>query len=395
MKRPRRTLILACVLCLCALGVLPGAVRRSSAEPDAQSTEAKARLEEIRARIATVTHRLAEQLKERDALLAKLRAADLDMTAKRQTLDALRAAAGAAVRRRTQLLADAERNRQALTLARDNLAALARAAFLMGPQERIKLLLNQDDPASAGRMAAYYGYFARARRETLETVQERLARSQEMLVAIDANDAKLQALQMDAARELALVERARGVRLAALSAVSRDLRSGTDELSQLKREEAAEEALLADLARVIQEFPVDSGRSFADLRGQLPWPVEGRLKVRFQQPKVKSGVSGPRWNGVLIEAERGAKVRAPCAGRVVYADWLQGLGLLLIISHSGNYMTLYGHAEVLYKAVGDWVAAGDVIAALADSGTAAPQLYFEIRDGRTPRDPMFWLKPSH
>jgi septal ring factor EnvC (AmiA/AmiB activator) len=98
---------------------------------------------------------------------------------------------------------------------------------------------------------------------------------------------------------------------------------------------------------------------------------------------------------VLIEAQRGAKVRAPCAGRVVYADWLQGLGLLLIISHSGNYLTLYGHAEVLYKAVGDWVAPGDVIAALADSGTAAPQLYFEIRDGRTPRDPLSWLKPSH
>jgi septal ring factor EnvC (AmiA/AmiB activator) len=75
-----------------------------------------------------------------------------------------------------------------------------------------------------------------------------------------------------------------------------------------------------------------------------------------------------RWNGDMIEAARGAKVRAPYFGRVVYADWLQGLGLLLIIGHSGGYMTLYGHAEVLYKSVGDWVAPGDVIAALSDCG---------------------------
>jgi septal ring factor EnvC (AmiA/AmiB activator) len=101
-----------------------------------------------------------------------------------------------------------------------------------------------------------------------------------------------------------------------------------------------------------------------------------------------------RWNGDMIEAARGAKVRAPYFGRVVYADWLQGLGLLLIIGHSGGYMTLYGHAEVLYKSVGDWVAPGDVIAALSDAAGAAPQLYFEIREGRKTVDPKVWLKTN-
>ena len=98
-----------------------------------------------------------------------------------------------------------------------------------------------------------------------------------------------------------------------------------------------------------------------------------------------------RWNGVMIAAPHGAKVRAPYFGRVVYADWLQGLGLLLIIGHSGGYMTLYGHAEVLYKAVGDKVAPGDVVAAMAEGGPD-PQLYFEIREGRKTVDPKAWLK---
>jgi murein hydrolase activator len=162
----------------------------------------------------------------------------------------------------------------------------------------------------------------------------------------------------------------------------------------LKRQEQAEESLVADLARMLQDFPVDTHQNFAALRGKLPWPVQGRMTAHYREPRSSAGQSGIRWNGVLIETAPGAKVRAPYAGRVVYADWLQGLGLLLIIGHSGNYMTLYGHVEVLYKAVGDTVAPGDVIAALNDSSGTAPHLYFEIRDGRKTVDPKVWLKPS-
>jgi septal ring factor EnvC (AmiA/AmiB activator) len=121
--------------------------------------------------------------------------------------------------------------------------------------------------------------------------------------------------------------------------------------------------------------------------------VQGRVTAHYQEQHANSA-PGMRWNGEMIEAARGAKVRAPYFGRVVYADWLQGLGLLIIIGHSGGYMTLYGHSEVLYKSVGDWVAPGDVIAALSDAGGAAPQLYFEIREGRKTVDPRAWLKAS-
>jgi septal ring factor EnvC (AmiA/AmiB activator) len=142
----------------------------------------------------------------------------------------------------------------------------------------------------------------------------------------------------------------------------------------------------------MQDFPADATQSFDRMRGKLPWPVQGRVTAHYQETHANSA-PGMRWNGEMIEAAPGAKVRAPYFGRVVYADWLQGLGLLLIIGHSGGYMTLYGHAEVLYKSVGDWVAPGDVIAALSDAG-AAPQLYFEIRDGRKTVDPRVWLKTT-
>jgi murein hydrolase activator len=175
--------------------------------------------------------------------------------------------------------------------------------------------------------------------------------------------------------------------------VTQQVTSGSQELAQLKREEQAEEALVADLAQVLQDLPVESQQSFETLQGKLPWPVQGRLTARFQDVSANAA-TGLKRNGVLIETTSGAKVRAPYFGRVVYADWLQGLGLLIIIGHNGNYMTLYGHAEVLYKSVGDWVAPGDVIAGLSESAGAAPQLYFEIRAGRTPKDPSLWLKPT-
>jgi murein hydrolase activator len=219
-------------------------------------------------------------------------------------------------------------------------------------------------------------------------------RLQALVVELEQTSAKLQALQADTAREVSGLQLARQARTEALAAVTKQVSSGGEELEILQRQEQAEESLVAELARVLQDFPVDKQESFDTLRGKLPWPVQGRMTVRYQDSRANGSQPAARWNGVLIESSRGAKVRAPYFGRVVYADWLQGLGLLLIIGHSGNYMTLYGHAEVLYKSVGDWVAPGDVIAALRDTGGAAPQLYFEIRDGRKTVDPKSWLKAA-
>jgi septal ring factor EnvC (AmiA/AmiB activator) len=213
-----------------------------------------------------------------------------------------------------------------------------------------------------------------------------------LVAEIEQTTANLRSLEDDVGQEMTGLERARTERAAALAALLKQVSSGNLELSQLKREEQAVESLVADLAQVLQDFPVDAQQSFDQLRGKLPWPVAGRLTARYQELRANAAESSMRWNGVMIETARGAKVRAPYFGRVIYADWLQGLGLLLIIGHNGNYMTLYGHAEVLYKSVGDWVAPGDVIAALSDAGEVPPQLYFEIRDGRKTVDPKIWLR---
>ena len=100
-----------------------------------------------------------------------------------------------------------------------------------------------------------------------------------------------------------------------------------------------------------------------------------------------------KWDGVMIAADRGTPVRAVHRGRVVYADWLAGLGLLLIIDHGGGFLTLYGHNEQLFRAVGDVVSPGDTVASVGDSGgRPSPGLYFEIRQAAKPIDPTPWFR---
>jgi murein hydrolase activator len=357
------------------------------------SAQAKAKLAAVRARIAALTNRVGDELKQRDALSARLRETELVITATRQRLDALRAAQAAAERRRSELRAEQLRDQNALQAQRTALAAQVRAAYMIGRQEQLKLLLNQSNPASLSRTLSYYGYFAAERSSKIDTIQGQVLRLQQLVTEIDQQSAQLKTLENDANREMAGLEHARADRADALAALSKQVASGNQELAELKREEQAVESLVADLERVLQDFPVDATQSFDRMRGKLPWPVLGRVTAHYQEPHANSA-AGMRWNGEMIEAARGAKVRAPYFGRVVYADWLQGLGLLLIIGHSGGYMTLYGHAEVLYKSVGDWVAPGDVIAALSDANGAAPQLYFEIREGRKTVDPKVWLKTN-
>jgi murein hydrolase activator len=136
----------------------------------------------------------------------------------------------------------------------------------------------------------------------------------------------------------------------------------------------------------------DTNTAFGRLRGKLAWPVGGRLVARFGETRA----GGLKWDGVVVAAERGAPVKSVAPGTVLYADWLPGLGLLTIVDHGEGYLSLYGHNDRLYKAVGERVAAGDALAAAGDSGgRARPELYFEIRKEGRPVDPRPWFRSTN
>jgi septal ring factor EnvC (AmiA/AmiB activator) len=258
-----------------------------------------------------------------------------------------------------------------------------------GRQEQLKLLLNQQDPARLGRMMAYYGYFGRMRAERIARISDELAHLQLLDEKIAAEAERLRALESENEQQVRSLASARERRAQTLAQVQKQLKSRNDELAKLQRDARALEKLVEELRRAIEEFPALANQPFQRAQGKLPWPVQGAVLAKFGQPRA----GGPlKWQGMVIGANRGTQVRSPYYGRVVYADWLPGLGLLLVLDHGGGYMSLYGNNEQLYRRVGDKVEPGDVLSAVGDAaGVGKPGLYFEIRRGRTAVDPATWL----
>jgi len=273
---------------------------------------------------------------------------------------------------------------------RRGLARYVRAAYATGRQDQFKLLLNQENPATLSRALTYYSYFNRQRAERIQalaTVLDELADIKENITRDTERLAELRE-QKAAARQRLDDQRQR--RLALIADLARELGDQDARLARLRQDEQKLTELVAGLARELADIPPAEIREvpFHMLKGKLPWPSVGKIRHKFGTPRGTGDLS---WQGVLVAAQPGTPVHAVSHGRVAFADWLRGFGLLMIIEHGDGYMSLYGHSESLLKEVGDWVEAGEVIARVGDTGGRDRSgLYFEIRHGGTPVDPVSW-----
>ncbi len=303
----------------------------------------------------------------------------------------------------------------------------ARAAYQGGQQEYLKLLLNQQNPEKFSRTLTYYDYLSQARLEQLATFNETLRQlaNVEQDIATQQNQLNEQKSALDGRREqLADARKERQLALAKLnkdlSARDQKLKARQQEQAQLgnvlktieatlarQAREAAEArklALAAEQARrkdakagpdaagpLVSSSGATYGGNFASARGKLPWPVNGRLAAHFGS--ARGGDERTKWDGVLISAGAGSQVHAVHGGRVVFADWLRGAGLLVILDHGNGYLSLYGHNQSLLKDAGQIVKAGEAIATVGTSGGQnTPALYFAIRQQGRPSDPAQWCR---
>lgn len=356
-----------------------------AAEPVAKETE----LKQVRSRIESIRRSIQAEAERRDALAGQVRAADLRIQSARERLAALRAQRTASEQKLAALTREQRETEQRVADEREALSGELQVAYINGRQEQLKLLLNQGDPAAVGRMMAWYSYLGRARAARITAITEHLSHLELVAEKIAAETETLKTLEQENAREVQALAGARERRAQTLAAVQSRLKTRNDELAKLQREARALEKLIEELRRAIDEFPELAQQPFARVKGKLPWPVKGKVLARFGQTRA----GGPlKWQGMVIGAQRGAQVRAPFHGRVVYADWLPGLGMLVVLDHGGGYMSLYGHNEQLYRRVGDRVSPGDVLGAVGDAaGVGAPGLYLEIRKGKQALDPAGWL----
>lgn len=364
-----------------------GAFTLPASGQDAKKTEAD--LKAIQTEIERVADQVSRDAAERDRLTKELRSAELSVIDMRGSLEDVRKARAERAAHRAKLAKEKAEREADLSREREALAGQLRAAYLIGREEPLKLLLNQKDPSQAGRMFAYYSYFGRARAEQIGRITENVERLDQLDAELAEQDRKLAELEAQRHEELQKLDAARVKRGAVLASLQNESRSRVASLQRLKEQQSGLEKLLRELKRAMEKFPADTATAFGRQRGKLAWPVAGRLVARFGESRV----GGVKWDGVLVATDRGVPVRAVSQGRVVYADWLPGLGLLAIVDHGEGYLSLYGHNDRLYKGVGERVAAGEPIAAAGDSGgRARPELYFEIRKAGKPVDPRPWFK---
>jgi murein hydrolase activator len=366
----------------------PSAPGHSGApEPDARKTEEE--LKAVKSEIERVTREVTQDQVERDRLTRELKSAELSVGKARDELTDVRRARAEAAARRGALATEKKTRERELEENRATLAGQLRAAYLIGRQEPLKLLLNQEDPALAGRMFVYYSYFGRARASQIRLIEDDVQRLAELDAELAAQDARLAELEKAQRAEVTDLEQARTARSRVLASLEAESHTRAQNLERLKSQQAGLEKLLRDLRTAMERFPVEGNDAFTRLRGKLSWPVSGHLVARFGDTRA----GGVHWDGVLVATERGTPVKAVCEGRVIYADWLPGLGLLAIVDHGDGYLSLYGHNEKLFKAAGEHVAAGDTLASAGDSGgSSRPELYFEIRKAGKPVDPRPWFK---
>lgn len=373
---------------LAAVTVAP-ATASADAVQDERATREK--LEALNRAIEKIESEQRRDEAARDELQAELRDAETDLARLTERVTGIESRIDALVARLAELADEQARLAARRDAQRARVAEELRKAWASGGDSSLKLLLNQEDPEALARVLTYYRYIAAARSEALAGFRETLAE----LSAVEATAAARRdelGTERDALvarqRELAA---ARDRRREAVAALAASIAERDAQLARLARDAEALEEVLGEIEAAIRDLAIPANyQPFTAARGSMPWPAAGEHANRFGRPRNQGKM---RWRGVTINAEAGSTVQAIHHGRVVYADWLRGSGLLLVLDHGEGYMSLYAHNQSLLKDVGDWVTAGTPIATVgASGGRERAALYFEIREGGKPVDPARWCR---
>ena len=291
-----------------------------------------------------------------------------------------------------KLKEEEEENKNIIKKEKMRLRTQIRNIYQIGKYNHIKLLLNQDDLTQINRVIAYHDYDNYARSNRIKNLNDNLTRIKILEKEINDENNNLEILNNKYQYKLNNFNEIRKKRLNSIVEIKNYIKNQNIELLLLKENER-------DLARLLNKIKLNNKNitnynenniSFIQKKGKLVWPVKGKLLKKYG---VQKKITGLKWQGVLIGANHGSKVHAISDGKVVFADWFKNYGLLVIIDHNNDYLSLYGHNQQLLKVAGDSVRAREIIASVGDSGGQNNSaLYFEIRKGKKTLNPSQWCK---
>ncbi|RUO74848.1 peptidase M23 [Pseudidiomarina sediminum] len=372
-------------LALLLLPVTASHAWQAPSQETAEQTQARidAIAKELQQRQAAIKQR-AKELSSTERALQQL---EMDISAIASKLSATRKAQAATQQRIAQLEQQQRTLEQEQAKQLQWLAKQLDMAYRIGEHDLLKLILNQQDPAHLERMHGYYGYFNRARMQQLQQVKQTQQELVNIVADVAAEQDKLAQQEQQQQRQRANLESQQQQQQKLVRQLNQEQQHDQSRIAQLERDQRELEEVLAAIIAALRDEPQLDG--LAQLKGQMRWPTQGKVQRLFG--KNRSG--GVKWKGVVIDAAEGTSVQAIADGRVIFANWMRGFGLLLVLDHGDGYMSLYGHNQAILPRVGDVVRRGEEISLVGQSGgREGPALYFEIRVKGDPVNPTQWCR---
>ena len=369
---------IALILCLFAANV---------AQAQTEADEAEQRLDEVTRKLDSLDTWLGEADKRLSGLQAEISRSDEEIDKINQRIRSLHTEVSEA----RHALGELEIRRQQVEQRRlaqaRRIAGHVRAAHRLVGSGFFKMLLNRESPDAVDRIVRYHRYFVQARIDALDAYAETLAEIDEIRQATQEREQALAIRQDELKSRTASLGERRRDREALVGSLLREMEDKMVARDQLVRDRKRLEALLTE---IVQQLSDTQGALFTASKGRMQWPVMGRVLHRFGDSRADGRM---KWEGIYLSAPDGTRIHAIHSGRVVFAAWLRGFGLLTIIDHGDRHMSLYGNADTLLKQAGDWVEGGEPIASAGRSGGGAVSgLYFEVRVNGRPSNPTAWLR---
>jgi len=344
----------------------------------------------LKKRIANIDEWLADAEKDRSSLEKQLAETERTISQLTRERRQLRHQAEEQQKRLGELQKQESELANTLEVQRQSLKKQIRAAWMEGDAPALKILLNEIEPGKIARTMTYYEYLSKDTVTRLEAFQKSLRELKAARAQVQATRVELAKTEAGLEQRQQQLSENRKERARTLTALKADIRSQRNEKETLEADRKRLEKLLEEVQQAIASIPSpNESRPFKSLSNKLPWPARGRVVSNYGASYAEGKL---RRSGIIINTAEEAEVKSVHHGRVVFANWLRGFGLMTIIDHGDGYMTLYGHSSSLFTAPGDWVSPGETIAlAGRTGGTEDPALYFEVRRNGKPVNPRTWL----
>jgi len=381
-------------LSICCLALWAGLSVATWAQSPNTLDQTSEQIKALRAEISVIQARLASQESERDTLQDALREAEVKIGELDRELGALNQERRALKQELTALDAEGEQLRDAQRQRANTIDVSIQELWVLQQGGGFRVWLGDQNPEDVARNLAYFQTLIEAQQQTIAEYELGLEAVEQNRSRIAQAQTALREQATAAAATKATLTDQRATRQSTLTLISQRVQDDQQRLSALERDQARLNALLDELESLAANSspvvtPPEAQLPFADTQGALSMPMAGKLTNRYGARRN----ADIRWRGWLITADEGEPVRAVHGGDIIYADWLRGQGLLIVIDHGEGWLSLYAQNHSLLRGVGDRVSAGDIIAkAGASGGSETSGLYFEIRHRGEPVDPGEWIR---